>query len=72
MYLNYKCQINFDILNVSPETIFFMRQLLAKEPRHRLTAERALEHEALLKLEMDEIDSTMNILSAKLKSAPQA
>ena len=70
MYKNYKCEINFDIKGVSPETLFFLRQLVARDPRHRLTAERALEHEALLKLEMDEMNSEVNILSAKLRSAP--
>lgn len=71
MYKNYKCQINFDLPFVSAETIFFLRQIVAKNPTNRLTAERALEHESLLRLEMDEMNSTVNVLSVKMKSAPQ-
>jgi serine/threonine protein kinase len=71
MYLNYKCDINYKKLNCSNETILFLRQMFAKDPDSRLSAEKALEHEALLRLEMDEIDSSMNILSTRLKYAPQ-
>lgn len=72
MYLNYKCNINFKMYGISDGTTEFLRKLLAKDPGERFTASQALEDEALLHIEMDETDSLVNILSTKIKLAPQA
>ena len=70
MYLNYKCNINFNLYQIGDSTADFLRKLLDKEPENRFRAVQALEDEALLHMEMDETDSSINILSAKIKLAP--
>jgi len=67
MYRNYKCQLDFNLPGVSEETLFFLRQLLAKDPENRPSAEQALEDECFLHLEMDEQNSKIHMLSRKLK-----
>ena len=67
MYRNYKCELNFNLPGVSPDCISFLKGVLQKNPRHRFSSEEALEEEVLLKLELDENQSNLHILSKKAK-----
>lgn len=54
MYKNYKCEINYDIVPASPDTVKFIRRLVIKNPQERMTATEALENDLFLSIEFDE------------------
>jgi hypothetical protein len=70
MYRNYKCDLNFDLKGVSSRGLQFLQQIVCKKPQARPSAERALEDEVFLKLELDENNSNVHVLSRKIRKAP--
>lgn len=70
MYRNYKCVLDFDI-EVSDECIYFLKSILSKDPKGRLSADRAIEEEIIYKLELDEnVNSKIHALCKKMPKRP--
>lgn len=55
MYLNYKCEINTEVAGAPHTVSDLLARMVAKTPEDRLRADEALEHEAILSEEMDEL-----------------
>lgn len=69
MYRNYKCELDFNFQGVSEDCLQFLKSILSKNPVNRLSSEQALEAELFLRLELDENQSNIHILSRKINSS---
>lgn len=72
MKKNFNCYLDFEVLDdkISPDTIVFLKKLVSRDPRARLTSEMALEEESILASSMDENSNMRNLLRTKLRKAP--
>lgn len=54
MYKNYKCKVDYQLLSCMPETVDFIKSLVAKDPKDRFTVGTALNSDIFMKIELDE------------------
>ena len=67
MFKNYVCELNYEIVPASLETVRFIKRMVSKDPNSRFRANEALDNELFMSIEFDEHPTNQENVLAKLR-----